>query len=239
MRLPHFLKQRKALVVLLGVLVIGAIVGLGIYQYVRLRKELAELRNNPQKIQELARSEQKTLIEKIGKLITLPIDEQPTIATVTDSERLKNQPFFAKALNGDKVLLYANAKKAILYRPSVDKIIEVAPITIGPVNSTTVSGQVAQTPLRLVLYNGTTIIGLTKKYETELKTKVPGAVVVDRDNAKKQDYAKTMLIDLTGTRKDQAQTLAQALGISLSELPLGETKPSAADFLIILGADKK
>lgn len=48
-----------------------------------------------------------------------------------DPEKLRDQPFFANAQRGDKVLIYANAKKAILYNPPSNKIIEVAPVNIG------------------------------------------------------------------------------------------------------------
>ena len=50
------------------------------------------------------------------------------MATVSDPEKLKDQPFFAKAQKGDKVLIYSNSQKAILYSPTEDKIVEVAPI---------------------------------------------------------------------------------------------------------------
>ena len=43
------------------------------------------------------KAEVKALVERVGKLIKLPEGEEPTIATVTDLEKLKNQPFFAKA----------------------------------------------------------------------------------------------------------------------------------------------
>ncbi len=33
---------------------------------------------------------------------------------------------------GDKVIIYSQAKKAILYRPDEKKIIEVAPFTTNP-----------------------------------------------------------------------------------------------------------
>ena len=78
-----------------------------------------------------AKQEATKLIEEVGKLIVLPADEEPTIATVTDPEQLKSQAFFANAQKGYKVLLYATAKKAILYDPINKKIIEVAPINIG------------------------------------------------------------------------------------------------------------
>lgn len=70
-------------------------------------------------------------IAEVGRLMVLPTDEIPTLATVSDPEKLKDQPFFAKAQKGDKVLVYSNAKKAILYSPSQNKIIEVAPINLG------------------------------------------------------------------------------------------------------------
>lgn len=61
----------------------------------------------------------------------LPAGEQPTLATVADQEKLKGQDFFSHAQNGDKLLIYPKAKKAILYRPSTGKIIEVTNLTSG------------------------------------------------------------------------------------------------------------
>lgn len=75
------------------------------------------------------------LVQKIGKFMELPAGEQPTLATVTDRAKLKDQNFFESAQNGDKVLVYAKEKKAILYRPSNGKIIEVAHLTSGSGNS--------------------------------------------------------------------------------------------------------
>lgn len=69
-----------------------------------------------------------TIAEDIGRHLQLPSDETPTLATVADKEKLQDQQFFSAAENGDKVLIYSVAKKAILYRPSIDRIIEVAPI---------------------------------------------------------------------------------------------------------------
>ena len=56
-------------------------------------------------------AEADVLIATVGKLISLPTDEKPTIATVTDIEKVKDQPFFKSAKNGDKVLIYTKAQK--------------------------------------------------------------------------------------------------------------------------------
>lgn len=68
------------------------------------------------------------LLLKVSKLILLPNDEVPTIATVTDLEKLKDQSFFSKAKIGDKVIIYSKAKKAFLYNPESNRVVEVAPI---------------------------------------------------------------------------------------------------------------
>ena len=71
------------------------------------------------------------LVVKVGTLILLPQGEEPTIATVTDLNALKDQAFFSHAHLGDKVLMYPKAGQAILYSPDLNKIIQVGPITVG------------------------------------------------------------------------------------------------------------
>ena len=102
-------------------------------QYRLINSQYKLLKENPQKITE---KESKNLIAAIGNLIVLPTGEEPTIATVADLSKLKNQPFFAKATKGDKVLIYNNAKRAILYNPASNKIIEVAPLNTGSASQT-------------------------------------------------------------------------------------------------------
>lgn len=76
-------------------------------------------------------SEIQKLVDEVSAVIELP-SENPTVATVSDVEKLKEQPFFAKAEVGDKVLIFTEAKKAILYRPATKKVIEVGPVSIKP-----------------------------------------------------------------------------------------------------------
>jgi hypothetical protein len=90
--------------------------------------ELRILKQNPQA---QLQSEIADLVEKVGKLAVLPAGEDPTIATVEDPSALADQPFFKNAKTGDKVLIYTQAKKAILYSVELNKIVEVAPLDIG------------------------------------------------------------------------------------------------------------
>ena len=78
----------------------------------------------------LSQSDIDSLVSKVGALMLLP-PETPTIATVTDLNALAGQTFFANAAVGDKVLMFPQAGRAILYDPTSNKIIEVAPITGG------------------------------------------------------------------------------------------------------------
>lgn len=70
-------------------------------------------------------------VSTVGKLILLPEGEAPTVAIVSNKEKLSNQPFFKLAENGDVLLAYKTALKAILYRPMINKIINVAEISVG------------------------------------------------------------------------------------------------------------
>ena len=93
-----------------------------------------ELKQENQRLsdpQEAAKSETERIKQEIAELIEVPSDEEPTIATVVDPEKLGDQAFFSKAQKDDRVVIYAQAKKAILYRPSTKKIVEVAPLNIG------------------------------------------------------------------------------------------------------------
>ncbi|MES3006043.1 MAG: hypothetical protein V4664_03800 [Patescibacteria group bacterium] len=125
---------RKYIVLLLITLVI-LLAGISVYLY---KKNT----NNPEAI---SQAEVKSLVTKVGRLMILPQGETPTIATVSDPEALKDQAFFADAKKGDKVLIYSNAKKAILYSPSEDKIVTIAPLNSDAGAKTDIQTPAAET----------------------------------------------------------------------------------------------
>lgn len=111
-------------------LLIGALVVYLVNDRRKLEQEIKSLSSQQVK-QDNSRDEAAKLAAEVGKVIELPSDEVPTVATVVDVNKVKEQPFFANAQNGDKVLLYAKSSKAVLYRPLTSKVIEVAPINLG------------------------------------------------------------------------------------------------------------
>ncbi len=68
------------------------------------------------------------VIAEIQKQYLLPQGEVPTMALITSLDELQGQAFFAKAQVDDIVLMYMEAKKGILWRPSTRQIVEVGPI---------------------------------------------------------------------------------------------------------------
>ncbi len=87
--------------------------------------------SSSEKTQASEQKDAQALIAELEKIVVLPTGEEPTIATITDPEKLKDQPFFANAKAGYKVLVYQVAKKAFLYDPVSKRLIEVAPLIIN------------------------------------------------------------------------------------------------------------
>jgi len=115
-------KSRKALIGA-GIVFVVILIGFLTFQYINTRNELKKARDP----QAAAKNEATELAKKIGKVADLPTNERPSVYTVSDKQKLKQDPFFQRVQNGDKVLIYTKSDRAVLYRPSTAKIIEFAP----------------------------------------------------------------------------------------------------------------
>ncbi len=122
--------DKKLIVLAVVAVVVLALVAAGAYGYKYVQDQNAKIErlSDPQ---QAAKDEATRVKDLVGKLADVPTDESPTVATVNDATKLQSQAFFKNAQNGDKVLIFTKAKKAYLYRPSTNKLIEVAPINIG------------------------------------------------------------------------------------------------------------
>ncbi len=113
-------KVRKSPLYIFIIFLLLLIIGGAIFYYTKQRNDATDARL----------AEITDTIEAISMHVLLPTGEIPTLATVTDPEKLKSQRFFTHALIGDKMLIYTKAQKVILYRPSIDRVIEMSPLDL-------------------------------------------------------------------------------------------------------------
>jgi hypothetical protein len=227
-------KIKNKMVVIIAVFVlIGIAAGFG--GYVLFQHEYAK--KNPDAT---AKAEVTSIVGKIGRHMELPNDEQATLATVVDKSKLANQDFFKKAVNGDKILIYTKARKAILYRPSTDRVIEFAPLLIG--DGATPNGQAQSKPspssktkpVSVAIYNGTATSGYASEVGKKM-SELGDISIKSKVNAAKSDYTESLVFDVSGSHDQLAKDIASDIGGKVvSSLPEGETQPSA-DILVVAG----
>lgn len=206
------LNKNMILVIALGVIVAILLVA-AIYFYVQYQK----IKKNPNIV---AKQETDQLVEQVGKLIDLPKDETPTVATILDKDKLKDQPFFNNAQNGDKILIYTKSKKAIIFRPKENKLINVGPIAID---------QKAQLPVVLVNAGGD-VAAVEKKLNES-----GGISIAAKTDAKNRNSVKKItVVDVSGQQGQAATQLAQLLGGEVGSLPAGEAKPDNAQIVVFV-----
>ena len=115
--------------IIIGAALAGVLVLAGLATVVTLQfREISSLKD-PSAVAKKADAEADRIKKKAGKIILLPKEEM-TLATVQDIKTLKKQSFFKNAANGDKVLIFADAKQAIIYREQENKIINAGPIVL-------------------------------------------------------------------------------------------------------------
>jgi hypothetical protein len=103
-----------------------------IASYAELEEKYKDLKaSSPQGVGGLNDAEQ--IIREVGMLAELPQTEVPTLLPLgeKDKEAIKTIEFFKKAVPGDYVLVYKEAKFAVLYRHETYKIINMGPQTFS------------------------------------------------------------------------------------------------------------
>lgn len=166
----------------------------------------------------------KRILGQVGEHYALPTGEEPTIAQVKDKSKLTGQAFYKDAQNGDYIIIYTGAKVALLYRESTHKIINVGPVSVE--NKPAVS-----------FLNGS---GISDKAQTAVNSLgdllAQLNVSANAPDAKNKNTPKTVVVDISGKFADQTKALASKLnGTVETALPSGETAPSGADIVVVLG----
>lgn len=170
--------------------------------------------------------------KRVSKLVLLPSNEDPTLATVQDTKKLTDSFLKNNAVNGDKILVYVKAKKVYIYRPSLNRIVTIGPLQIDPSIS-----EVKDT--RIMILTGNAKPVKSEQISNLLKNNYQSAKINPISEALRQNYPTTVVIDLTdGEKYDLVSNMIEVLGAQRGVLPAGETKPDKIDILIITGLDK-
>lgn len=169
---------------------------------------------------------------QVGKLILLPTDEQPTLATVTDRAKLKDKFLAAKSETGDRVLIYTKNKLVIIYRPNINKIVAVGLLTADPALPESKGAT-------LTVLDSTNDPSRKQNIINKIKTAYPDIKITDGGKADVTNLPNTIVIDNTApSRKSNLQVaLENIIPGKEGIIPLGQTRPST-DMTIIVGADK-
>ncbi|MEK7557125.1 MAG: hypothetical protein AAB538_04065 [Patescibacteria group bacterium] len=129
-------RGRRGMGLLLLVVVLIAI-GLFIWAEQQRRTVSSKLEQTEAELEEIRKSTQrggeevaKEVLTKVRSHMIVPEEPQPTVATIIDINRLKEaSEFYAVADNGDHLII--TEKRAILYDPDRDIILDVVPVRIN------------------------------------------------------------------------------------------------------------
>lgn len=169
-----------------------------------------------------------TVKANVSKLMLLPTNEEPTLAIVQDKTKLTDKFLLAKAQNGDQILVYTSNGFAVIYRPSINKIVAVTPVTVDVALAES-SGATIK------ILNGTTDPYIVTKVQNEIKTAYPNAVLTT-GVASRINYPTTVVINNSDTKDDLVKALIATVRGQLGVTPLGEATPTT-DLVIIIGKD--
>ena len=188
--------------------------------------ETLKIAKQVQKQRQISAEDQKVLND-LKKIIDLPEDIQPIMATIDDVDALrKQQPkFFEKAKNGDRLIVYPDI--AILYNAGTKKIMHVGPVNFG---------QAAIGTVPFALYNGTGDEAKLAEFEEKLKNTFNNAEAIIKTEAAGQ-YDQTLVIDLVGDNPE-INKIAESLVGQVVEMPANEVVPEGAQVLIIIGKNQ-
>lgn len=119
------MKRISVFISILVALVFILVIGIGaVWQDSLLYRDIENKLTYPAAAAKLQKQQ---VLEAVRAVIELP-QEEPTILTISDKDKLADQRFFSQSQNGDIVLVFPQAQKAVLWRPSTRRVINVGPI---------------------------------------------------------------------------------------------------------------
>lgn len=165
----------------------------------------------------------------VSKLMILPTDEEPTLAIVDNTKKLKDTFLAQKTADGDEVLIYSKNGLVIVYRPSINKIAAVGSVTADPAFPEAKNASIT-------VLNGSNDDAKTQKVIEKVKNAYSELKIIDGGKTNRQDFPTTIIIDNTDQKDNLVDALTTAITGKRGVVPLGEGKVET-DLMIIVGKD--
>src|SRR3989344_3595950 len=161
--MPQLSKVTIAALSITTLVIIGAISVVG-YVYLGKSPSNSNTQNSNQ--------DEDPSIKILKKYLDFP-EEKPTLTTISDPDKLKDEAFFKNALKGDQLFFFPKSGKAILFRPDTKQIIEMTNFTLTEAEKVGSVGTGTTNPssnnqiesLRIVILNGAGVEGLALQTE--------------------------------------------------------------------------
>jgi hypothetical protein len=88
----------------------------------------------------------------------------------------------------------------------------------------------------VAIINGTTTSGLAKKTGEAIRGAFSSVTIMKTSDAKKKEYSKTVIVDVSGKFPEESKRLAELLNGEVGMTPDGEAIPDGADIFVVVGA---
>lgn len=128
----QLIKYQKTLLILFVLLLISSFLAVIFYQQSK-KLQLDFLKSDKTRTVKL--TQQQALLAELEKKILLP-KGNPLIFNVSDLPQLTTQDFFNGSKPSDKLIIFEQNQKAIIYDPTDHKIINVGPFVIQQTQAT-------------------------------------------------------------------------------------------------------
>jgi len=184
------------------------------------------------------KSQEVELLDKVQTLAMVPLSETPSLVAVADAANLQLDPLFANTQNGDVLLVYQQARLAILYRPSVEKLVNMANISSGETKGVavapteTIGSTSAVLSPKVAIYFASGSAQLRVDTRRLIATQLKGAQIVKEINAQ-GDYSDNIVSDLKGNQGEAVNALVSTLKATKGKIPSTEQE-TLADIAVII-----
>jgi hypothetical protein len=166
----------------------------------------------------------------VGKHIVLPTGETPTLATITGHDKLDHSSIlYTKGKDGDRVLIYVQAGFVYIYRPSIDRIVAVGPVSVD-------QGIPESKNTSITIVDSTSRPTIAQQVKDKIQTAYPFSKVSIGSSTNKPNFPYTLIIDNTDNKDNLVNDLSSLLNAKRGVVPLSEDKLSG-DMEIIIGTD--